>query len=132
MPHTPPELLPRKCQKCAKTTRPIIHAKCSLCQELGFEEEILCHLNRSIQNRTTFQCHAFQPILKLLGRPDQKPFNPNEDANTVRLEDRFAWKEQAPHPVFSESPSTFPSAQSLQCTRRCRVFTFYCCANSAP
>gem|GEM_PF-2539707 len=47
MPHTPPELLPRKCQKCVKTTRPTIHAKFSLCQELGFEEEVLCHLNRN-------------------------------------------------------------------------------------
>jgi REP element-mobilizing transposase RayT len=33
---------------------------------LSFQEKVLCDLNRSIQNPTFFECHAFQPLLKLV------------------------------------------------------------------
>ncbi len=55
-----------KCQKCAKSSKPFIHGRCSFCQDLSFQEEVLCYLNRSTQNPTSFECHAFQPLLKLV------------------------------------------------------------------
>ena len=58
--------LPEKCQKCAKSSKSFIHGKCNLCNDLQFQEEIFCDLNRSIQHFASFECHAFQPILKLV------------------------------------------------------------------
>jgi len=58
--------LPMKCQECAKSSeRFIIHGRCSLCQDLSFQAEVLCYLNRSTQNSSAFEFHAFQPLLKL-------------------------------------------------------------------
>ncbi len=56
--------LPAKCIKCHKATVSPFHRKCRFCNEL--EESVLCELNRCVQNITDFQCHAFQPILKLV------------------------------------------------------------------
>lgn len=33
---------------------------------LSFQEEVLCDLNRSTQDPGFFECHAFQPLLKLV------------------------------------------------------------------
>ena len=57
--------LPKKCQECAKSVVPIIYNNCNFCQDLEFNEEILCNLNQCIQNPINFKCHAFRPILKL-------------------------------------------------------------------
>jgi len=58
--------LPAECQGCAKSAVPvIIHRRCNFCLELEFNEVVLCHLNRCIQDAPEFECHAFQPILKL-------------------------------------------------------------------
>lgn len=57
--------LPQKCRQCEKSTGPIIHNKCNFCRKLEFHESVLCDLNRSIQDRDDFKCHAFQPILGL-------------------------------------------------------------------
>jgi REP element-mobilizing transposase RayT len=57
--------LPKKCQECAKSVGPIIYDKCNFCQDLEFNEEILCNLNQSIQNPLNFKCRAFRPIFKL-------------------------------------------------------------------
>jgi len=62
----------KKCQECAKASRSMIHGKCSFCQSLEFQEDILCHLNRCIQNPAVFKCYAFQPALKLVGSSDRK------------------------------------------------------------
>ncbi len=59
--------LPAKCQECAKSALPTIHGKCNFCRELEFQEAVLCHLNRCVQNSAEFRCYAFQPILKLAG-----------------------------------------------------------------
>jgi REP element-mobilizing transposase RayT len=56
---------PPKCLECAKLKGPILNRKCNLCQDLGFCESVLCDLNRCVQNPADFECHAFQPILKL-------------------------------------------------------------------
>ena len=63
---------PVKCQECAKSSKPFIYGKCSFCQDLGFQEEVLCYLNRSTQNPASFECHAFQPLLKLVGSSGQE------------------------------------------------------------
>jgi len=57
---------PEKCLACAKSTKPVIHGKCGFCQNLSFQEEMFCDLNRSIQNPAYFECHAFLPLLKLV------------------------------------------------------------------
>jgi len=44
---------------------PVIHDKCNFCQELEFNETVLCDLTRSTQDPAEFECHAFTPILKL-------------------------------------------------------------------
>lgn len=56
--------LPIKCQGCAKSEEGRIHNKCGFCREIHLSEAILCHLNRSTQERSDFQCYAFQPLLK--------------------------------------------------------------------
>ena len=61
--------LPSICRDCAKLIRPNIHGKCDICYRLAFEERVLCDLNRCIQDATGFECHAFQPTLKLVGSP---------------------------------------------------------------
>ncbi|MFH2047698.1 MAG: hypothetical protein ABIK92_21430 [Pseudomonadota bacterium] len=37
---------PAKCLECAKSSKAFIHSKCSYCQKLSFQEEVLCDLNR--------------------------------------------------------------------------------------
>jgi len=64
--------LPVKCQECAKSAISIIHNKCDFCRDLEFREEVLCHLNRCIQEPADFTCHAFRPILKLAGSSEKK------------------------------------------------------------
>jgi len=64
--------LPAKCQECIKSVKPFIHGKCSFCRDLSFQEEVLCYLNRSTQNPAFFECHAFQPLLKLAASPGQE------------------------------------------------------------
>ena len=57
---------PVKCLECAKSSRPFIHDRCSFCLGLSFQEKVFCDLNRSIQDLAFFECHAFQPLLKLV------------------------------------------------------------------
>jgi len=64
--------LPQKCQECLKSAVSSIHKKCRFCQDIKFEEEILCQLNRCIQKPSEFKCHAFQPVLKLVDSLDPK------------------------------------------------------------
>jgi len=61
-----------KCQKCVKSSGSIIHGKCNFCQDLEFQEGVLCDLNRRIQDPAAFKCYAFRRILKLAGLPSQK------------------------------------------------------------
>jgi REP element-mobilizing transposase RayT len=58
--------LPVKCIECAKSNVSRLLRKCRFCNELEFEESVLCDLNRCIQDKSFFECHAFQPILKLV------------------------------------------------------------------
>jgi len=64
--------LPVKCQDCSKLRKPDIHGKCDICFKLAFEERVLCDLNRCVQEEAGFECHAFQPTLKLVGSPGKQ------------------------------------------------------------
>jgi len=57
---------PEKCLECFKSSKPCINGRCNFCKDLSFQEEVLCDLNRSTQNPAFFECHAFQPLLKLV------------------------------------------------------------------
>jgi len=63
---------PEKCLSCAKSSKPFIPAGCRFCQDLSFQEEVLCDLNRSTQGPDFFECHAFQPSLKLVASSGQE------------------------------------------------------------
>jgi len=74
--------LPAKCIECNKSTVSRLHRKCRFCRDLEFQESVLCDLNRCIQSRSDFECHAFQPILKLLSQSKNKV--PQFDDNSTR------------------------------------------------
>ena len=63
---------PEKCLACAKSSKPFIPAGCRFCRGLSFQEEVLCDLNRSTQDPGFFECHAFQPLLKLVASSGQE------------------------------------------------------------
>ena len=63
---------PEKCLACAKSSKPFIPGGCRFCQDLSFQEEVLCDLNRSTQDPGFFECHAFQPLLKLVASSRQE------------------------------------------------------------
>ena len=58
--------LPKKCLECRKYSRPTIHSKCNICQDLELHEGLLCDLNRQVQDIQDFSCYAFTPSLKLV------------------------------------------------------------------
>ncbi len=101
---------PVKCLECAKSSKPFIYGGCSFCQDLRLQEEVLCDLNRSIQNPTFFECHAFQPLLKpveLLGqetRPEPKARSAETtlekllDADNVKYQRALALQKLARNP----------------------------------
>ena len=74
--------LPAKCIECNKSTVLRLHRKCRFCRDLEFQESVLCDLNRCIQSRSDFECHAFQPMLKLIGPSKNKV--PQFDDNSTR------------------------------------------------
>ena len=74
--------MPQKCMECAKSSVTLFHRKCQFCRDLEFQESVLCELNRCIQNRSDFKCHAFQPMLKLVDPSKNKV--PRIDDNSTR------------------------------------------------
>lgn len=62
--------LPDKCRKCVKSSIVAFHKDCVYCHKIEMEEEILCELNRFIQDWDSFQCHAFQPRLEIVGKQE--------------------------------------------------------------
>lgn len=75
---------PVKCLECAKSSKPFIHSRCRVCRNLSFQEEVLCALNRSTQNPAFFECHAFQPLLKLVSSSGQEP-QPEPKVQTAEI-----------------------------------------------
>lgn len=64
---------PEKCHECVKSTRPSVHERCDLCQNLRLQEDVFCYLNRSAQDHSPFECHAFQPGPKLVASSGKGP-----------------------------------------------------------
>jgi hypothetical protein len=64
--------LPAKCRVCAKSKVSHFHRNCHFCRDLEFQESVLCDLNRGVQDTASFQCYAFEPILKLVVPPDNR------------------------------------------------------------
>lgn len=49
--------LPQKCMECVKSAVSLLHRTCRFCNEIEFEESVLCDLNRCIQSLLDFECH---------------------------------------------------------------------------
>ena len=60
-------VFPSHCLSCHKSKPGIVDKNCHLCLDKNFQEEMLCDLNRSVQERLNFECKAFRPMLKLVG-----------------------------------------------------------------
>lgn len=73
---------PQRCLECAKTTAPTVHDGCKVCQDLEFQEEVFCSLNRAVQEPNSFDCHAFRPRLEIVGPQVSKEPEP---AKTLRI-----------------------------------------------
>ncbi len=99
--------LPKKCGECVKPSRPFIHAKCGLCKDLGFQEEVLCHLNRSVQDPAEFACHAFQHMLKLVSPAVQGVLFLPDDHKERGLQKSF-------HEVINSDKIGYERALALQ------------------
>jgi REP element-mobilizing transposase RayT len=80
--------LPAKCMECVKSNISRYHKKCHFCRDLEFQESVLCDLNRCIQSRSDFECHAFQPMLKLVGPSKNKEFV-SDDSSAREIKEKF-------------------------------------------
>jgi putative transposase len=80
--------LPAKCMECVKSNVTLFHRKCHFCRDLEFQESVLCDLNRCIQSRSDFECHAFQPMLKLVGPSKNKEFV-SDDSSAREIKEKF-------------------------------------------
>jgi putative transposase len=80
--------LPQKCMECVKSAVSLSHRKCHFCRDLEFQESVLCDLNRCIQSRSDFECHAFQPMLKLIG-PSKNKVSRFDDNSTREIKEKF-------------------------------------------
>ena len=81
--------LPTKCMECAKANTSSIHQKCNVCIELEFQESILGDLNRCIQDKEAFKCHAFQPVLSLVSASENRANN--QDNSSLKLYKRESY-----------------------------------------
>ncbi len=80
--------LPAKCMECVKSNVSLFHRKCHFCRDLEFQESVLCDLNRCIQSRSDFECHAFQPMLKLVG-PSKNKVPRFDDDSTREIKEKL-------------------------------------------
>ena len=85
---TAPNELPAKCMECVKSSETLFHRKCHFCRDLEFQESVLCELNRCIQSRSDFECHAFQPMLKLVGPSKNKEFV-SDDSSAREIKEKL-------------------------------------------
>jgi REP element-mobilizing transposase RayT len=93
---------PEMCGRCAKSHRPFVHSGCNFCRDVSFQEEVLCDLNRSVQDiKKGFECHAFKPVSTLAvslvsgARPsldEQKHETAPADFETLLNSDRLQYR----------------------------------------
>ena len=80
--------LPEKCMECVKSSMTFFHRKCQFCRDLEFQESVLCELNRCVQNKSNFECHAFQPRLKLAD-PSKNKESVSDDSSARVMKEKF-------------------------------------------
>ena len=68
----PPNKISEKCYSCAKNNAAAAHKKCKICQDVGFAEVTLCHLNRSVQDLHDFVCYAFRQKIAVVEKTAAK------------------------------------------------------------
>ena len=95
---------PEKCLACAKSSKSFIPAGCRSCRDLNFQEEVLCDLNRSTQDPEFFECHAFQPLLKLVASSGQE----------ARTEPKVQSLENSLEKLFDSDKVKYQRALALQ------------------
>jgi REP element-mobilizing transposase RayT len=70
---------PILCRDCFKLNTLKPHLFCKFCKDIALPEATLCELNRSVQDdRMTFQCHAFQPVLRDIKAAPTKAIKPED------------------------------------------------------
>jgi REP element-mobilizing transposase RayT len=89
--------LPGLCRKCSKSYKPNVHDKCRFCRDIGFKEEILCDLNRSVQSSKDLECHAYMPALELVPNvgalsDDEKDEGLTDGIEELLNSDRFKYR----------------------------------------
>ncbi len=95
---------PEKCLACAKSSKPFIPGGCCSCRDFNFQEEVLCDLNRSTQDPEFFECHAFQPLLKLVASSGQE----------ARTEPKVQSLENSLEKLFDSDKVKYQRALALQ------------------
>lgn len=80
--------LPAKCMECVKSNVSRYHKKCQFCRDLAFQESVLCELNQCIQSKSNFECHAFQPMLRL-AVPSKNKVPRFDDNSTKKIKEKF-------------------------------------------
>ena len=99
--------LPIECLECAGFDNARIHESCHVCHALEFPESILCDLNRSVQETTSFQCHAYRPALRLVGALEKE--TPGQDGGSRVPPKRESFKE-----LFHSDKVKYERALALQ------------------
>ena len=103
--------LPGKCRDCAKLKGPSIHDTCDTCHKLEFQETVLCDLNRCIQDAPGFECHAFQPSLKLVGSSKNNVFGFN---NGSKIDIKRDTRKESYLELFNSDKIKYERALALQ------------------
>jgi REP element-mobilizing transposase RayT len=99
--------LPKACLECAGFGSARFHKDCHACRDMDFRESILCDLNRSVQETTDFQCHAYRPTLRLVGGFEKDM--PGQDGGSRASPKRGAFTE-----LFHSDKVKYERALALQ------------------
>jgi len=95
------------CLECARFDDARIRKDCRVCHDMAFRESILCDMNRSVQETADFQCHAFLPVLRLVGGFDKDM--PGQDGGSGVPPKRESFKE-----LFHSDKVKYERALALQ------------------
>ena len=86
-----------ECIACHKSRPSIVDKNCDLCRDMDFQEEMLCDLNRSVQERLNFECKAFRPMLKLAGTENSLSAEPVPETEEESLLQSESFKYKKAH-----------------------------------
>ena len=76
--------LPIKCQGCSRGISETANPKCAFCLDIKLHEEILCDLNRCVQDPVDIKCFAYHPKLELITPSRRKkPVLSNNPTKTI-------------------------------------------------